>query len=77
MTSWKTSEFSSVCASLRDRASYSFLFVFKYLSRFLPVATLLDALPLVVTLFNLLEEAVGASPPGQNLAGRLLIQENW
>lgn len=56
---------------------YRFFFVLKDLSSFLPVAALLNAFPLIVSFFHLLKEAVSSCPAGQNIAGRLLVQEHW
>lgn len=59
------------------RGEYSFLSVFEDLARLLPVAALLLTLPLHVALFDLLEKAVGSSPPAQHLTGRVAVHEDW
>lgn len=60
-----------------QEVKYSFLRVFEDLSRLLPAAALLFALPLHVALFNLLEKGVGSSPPGKHLSGRPAVQKDW
>lgn len=64
-----------VCADVGGE--YSFRCIFEDLSGLLPAAALLHTLPLHVALLYFLEKAVGSFPPGQHLAGRLAIQEDW